>query len=531
MEGSPQYQRMLGSLRQNLGARIPGGLTEGAEGRLQRTLSHYVNEVMGKKGRLDEQDVLRETYNSMVNWLRKNQSQLAAVAPPTVANGPPAPPAPGLPPPDLPMDGEEDPLVLFERLKAARTAAPAPAAGPPSPSPLRQPELTPLPPQVTPTSRPVQQKDVVQRMEDVVKYREVEYNLLLNSKDRDWLHGTTENRYNFSVVLNGGTRPQGLGIQAMLENRFRNIVRIEFVKAMLPVEALSMVVPVDCSGNHLVEDAFSSVLALPYVTVTMDELQGNNYGTTDTIDKSLAVIQYDATWRSDALTLSRNTNRGYTLFFPKHMKAQRVYQPTPLANLQKMSFHLLNPENLPLSKTPDAVQVDRIIQGSDASGSCYSITDPSGLSEYLFIQTNAWFPIWSFSQMDRILLAGLTTDSATYSAATQTLNRWLQREEGHAVLGVAHTTDTGIVDGGNDCGYANYIILRSRFQDPRTGACDVQPFTGSVASENAFWTEVSAFPAEQQCGGVLNLSRQVQLVLRIVTRDMDTATNVRPDNI
>lgn len=419
--------------------------------------------------------------------------------------------------------------MLFERIKAQRSVSSTTLPAP-EPSPIRQPELMTLAPQIYATPGPVQQKDMIQRLEDVVKFRETEYNLLLNSKDRDWLHGTEENRYRFSVVLNGGTRPQGLGIQAMIQNRFRNIVRIEFVKAMLPVEALEVVVPRDCSGNSLVEDAFSSVLSLPFVTVTMDELQGNNYGTNEGIDKSLAVIQYDAAWRSDAHVLTRNSNRGYTLFFPKHMKAQRIYAPTPLSNLQKLSFQLLDPENMQLSKIPDAVKISRIVLGSDISGgTCY---DTSG---YLFIQTKESFPVWAFSQMDHLKIDGLTTVTVNpaYTSAMTALNRWLQREQGHTVLSVGHATGSSLAvsGGGNACGYANWIIVRNRHVDPASGSCALDPFMGSFTNEAAFWTAVRAFPAESQDGGALNLSRQVQLVLRIITRDMDSATNMRPDNI
>jgi hypothetical protein len=41
---------------------------------------------------------------------------------------------------------------------------------------------------------------------------------------------------------------------------------------------------------------------------------------------------------------------------------------------------------------------------------------------------------------------------------------------------------------------------------------------------------LAIFPAAYQYGGVLNLSRQVQIVLRVICRELDPATNIRPDN-
>jgi hypothetical protein len=281
------------------------------------------------------------------------------------------------------------------------------------------------------------------------------------------------------------------------------------------------------------EQAFYSALALPFIQVIMDELQGNNVGTTDTVDRSLAVCQYDATWRTDHHTggggssaTTTPMNRGYTLFFPKFLKAQRIYSPTPLGSLQKMSFRLLNPENAVLSAQPDAVQIPRVVFGDQVTGSCYA--DAAG--EYLFLETAAWFPLWAFSKLDRIQIRGLsfTGSTAAMQTAGDALIRWLEDSTGHVVVGIAHTNGAGVTDGANDCGYANWIIVRNRFTDPTTGSCQRYLFTGSAVDEPIFETEFAGFA---NTGGALNLSRQVQLFLRIVTRELDHASIIRPDNV
>jgi hypothetical protein len=497
---------------------------------------------------MNEQEILRETFDSMASWFRRNTAQLSpdyrdqvmyAVSPEesglnsvggaTIAE-------------------EEDPLVLFERLKAQRSAA-APPLPPPTAAPLRIPELEaietrPRPPQT------IQQKDVLQRQEDVIKYRESEYNLVLNSKDRDWVHGTAENRYNFTIQLNGGTREQGTGVQATILNRFKNITRIEFVKAILPVEGLDVAYPrvitID-DETYDTELCFNSALALPSVTVIMDEMQGNNFGTNDAIDKSLAVCQYDATWRTDSLNGEHTINRGYTLFFPKFMKAQRVYAPTPLANLQKMSFRLQNPENQLLSTVADAYAIQKICYASDlpagdTTTSNYDI-DVGGLSpatnaataEYLFIQTDKWFPLWAYSLYDKIQLGGLTPPvSITDRAAARSFINWLQRDEGHIVVGIAYTNAGNVIkDKSNTFGYSNWIIIRNKCTDPseNQGTPTRMLFTGSSGAETTFAQEWAAQPVGSQKGAVLNLNRQVQLTLRIITREFDSASNVRPDNV
>jgi hypothetical protein len=528
-EGVGPFDTMLVSLRKSFSGRIPWGLSDVADIRLKRTLSHYIKEVARVRGTLDDREILRETFDSMAGWFRRNREQLGGPprytvsAPPIIEHAVSPEPA---------MDGsdseDEDPMLLFHRLKAQREGR----AAPPTAASHRVAEMasTPLS-MLDGTVVASQPKDFLQPQENIVKYRETEYNIVLNSKDRDWLHSINENRYNFTVQLGTDSIEQGSGPRPLIQTRLRNIVRIEFVKVILPVEGLGVVIQRDCSNAIAVpEDSFYSVLGLPFLQIMMDDVQGNNVGTTPQIDKSLAICQYDSTWRSDHVTTTVTTSRGYTLFFPKLLKAQRVYAPTPLANLRQLSFQILNPENHPLSKLQDASVLNSIrfsniiVPPAPTPKPCYA----DGSGDYIFIETTYWFPLWSYSKMDRVLFAGITTPTGSTGDAFRT---WLERDEGHVIVGTSYgDISAGIVDGFNDCGYANWIIIRNRHLNPAIGGtCDRDWFSATEAAENTFATALAAEPV--QCGGVLNLSRQVQIFLRVVTRDMDAATNIRPDNV
>jgi hypothetical protein len=459
--------KMLVSLKQSFQQKIPGGLTEEATARLTRTLHHFLQQGGS------EQDIMRETYSSMTNWFKRHTAQLVPRSKPQQKRLEPSTMSSfdgisdyttGI---TMPEEDEENPLDKFERLKALRAKG----------------QDVPL------TVSPV---DLLNKHDDIIKYRETEYNLVLNSKDRDWVTNTQENRYNFSVQLDSGVRPQGTGSQATLTNRFRNITKIEFVKVILPVEGLDgLILPTS-------EISTVTVLSTPFITVIMDEMTGNNYGTNDIVDKSLAVCQYDATWKTD--TRLQTLNKGFTLFFPKFMKAQRIYSPTPLASLQKMSFKLMNPENILLSTIPDAVNISDISFGTlDGNGNYISDTS----NNYVFIQTKVWFPTWSFAALDRIQMAGLEGLSTDFLA-------WLQQAKGHIIVGIC---------GSNAVGYANTLVIRNRFQDPTTGG----------SSRLRFSEEPGVLRIDQ--GAVINVSRQVQLTLRITVREMDSATHLRPGNI
>jgi hypothetical protein len=422
---------------------------------------------------------------------------------------------------------EVDPETLFASIK---------------PSPLGQPDLSPLETQplrstplieISEVENPLlskqgepmvtQQSDVLQPHEDTIKYREAEYNLMINSKDRHWLADQAspenKNRYNFTVQFNTNFKNAGFGIQPTIQNRLRNIVRLEFIKAVLPVESLDVVILQE-GTVPTATPGFSSVLGLPSVNVLVDEVEGNTYGTRNTIDRSLAVCQYDSVWRSDYQTTNLVSgsplSRGYTLFFPKFMKAQRVYTPAPLSNLQTLTFRLQNPEDELLSKLPDSSPLATIGDGTAITGSAFYTTN-----KYIYLRSSTWFPAASYSVLDKVLVQGF---SFTASDGLE-FTTWLQDPTGHSVVGIAHSDtppdSTTVLDGANSAGYANWIIIQNRMSDPKDGATTVNTFTALTGLEN--------FPING--AGFLNLSRQVQLFLRVITREYDLITNVRSDNV
>jgi hypothetical protein len=360
----------------------------------------------------------------------------------------------------------------------------------------------------------VQQKDILQPHEDTVKYREVEYNIVANSQDRNWFINSTQNRYRFTLQFNTNFRPQGYGFQPIINARLRNITRIEFIKAILPVEGLNTPILKDLSGTQY---AFESVLSLPSVNILVDEVVGNTFGTNNDLDKTLAVCQYDATWATwpGFPGSVRQSGRGYTLFFPKFMKAQRVYSPTPLANLQTLSFQIQDPQGNLLSDTPDSSTVVGLYLGSSITGSVYS----SG--SYIFLNTATYFPMWSYSQMDKLAVQGIPGINPGFV-------EWIQDSAGQTIVGIGHGDASGltVTDGPNSVGYANWLIIQKKLASPETGSTSVAAFSANDTALMASITTTLDYPAY-----VLNLSRQVQLYIRLITREYDLVSNVRADNV
>lgn len=373
----------------------------------------------------------------------------------------------------------------------------------------------------------LQQDDII-REERVVSYKEIENNLILFSADRNWIKNAKETRYNFSVLFNPG--PESLDYapsnQRVME-KFKNITRIELVKAILPVEGIRTVIR--RSQDDTVDSSYQqNVLSLPYVNVVIDELETNNYGTNNDLDKAFAVLQYDANWYSDPVI--DTDSRGYTAFIPKFMKCQKVYEPTPLSTLQKLSIQLTQPNGQLLSTLPDALDI-LMIYGAGVpmtAGSMYNITD-SGLPKYFFIFTSSYFSRFQFTVGDTIRVGNFTYANDVILRSSSALNdfvTWINGEQGFTIVGIGHKDGSNVfVDGPNSVGYANCLIIDARYMDPTTGSTALKPF-GDDINQDLYSTALNLASPRR----VLNFSRQIQMVFRIITREFDPTGQIRPDN-
>jgi hypothetical protein len=100
------------------------------------------------------------------------------------------------------------------------------------------------------------------------------------------------------------------------------------------------------------------------------------------------------------------------------------------------------------------------------------------------------------------------------------------------VLDAAHTVGldlgsgtTNMRDGFNEVGYANFLVIPSRYKDPTTGSTELDPFAADFGAVlNAFGVNLQS-PVR-----LINLNKQVSVVFRIITREMDSLPQLRPDN-
>lgn len=588
----PNYKKIIGFLRHHYTTKLgTQALPERMESRIQSTVQHYMKEIArvgapGKQVGQLNQEVVREATSSLDTWIRKQES---ATPPTTTSVGafprpdeytrlfedtntryeslmadrttpaPIVPPAPDFrKPQDMASESNEDPVLLMQRLQKQREeqARAIGLAGPPPSGPrleikedMAPSAGNPVPPQAEapPALLAPRPQDYIIPQENIVKYRETEINLFITSGDRDWLRNSSENRYNFTVNFNTGSKKQGFGFNTSIQTRLRNIQRIEFVKAILPTESLSTLVKVTTDTPTYDTTRVINVFSLPFIGIRIDELETNGYSTNPQEDATFAIIQYDTTWNSDltsqALTGVSSapvlTKSGYTGFIPKFLKTQKVYTPTPLATLQKLSIQVQRHTGDMLSTQSDVLFFKRICLSSTFAtigtpGTLYGDIGAAAQNSYSFIQTAKYFPYSSVGEGDLVQIQGYTPTTA--SAAGSDYQNWLTNATGHYVVATGFVNSSGsLVDGRNSAGYCNVIIVRNRFDDPSTGATgrSASYYGGSSSAETTFAGSLDNTTTEPDLSGValINLSRQTHMVLRVVTRDMDAGSNIRPDNV
>jgi hypothetical protein len=547
-------------------------LPDDVDKRLQKSLQHYMKEVFRVNGSSTpvntlNQEVYRETTLNFDGWLQKQVSTTAAKRP-TFSNNIQDPlfenvgnrfereqqsraPAPIQPMTSvdftLPKEEEdnEDPLDKYERLrkqreleskqsnnivKARASDQYSEPSGPSATTLIPPVQQNNLPPPALLAPRP---QEYIIKQEDVVKYKENEINLFIYSGDRDWLANRNENRYNFTINFNPASNSSSATYSPSIKERFKNIVRMELVKAILSSEPLEVSVKLTSGGQNDTSRVIN-LLSYPYVMIRISEWTSNGFGTNANIDNTFGLVQYDQTWKSD----NSAPNFGYISMTPRYLKSQRVYAPTPLATIQKLSFQVERPDGNPLTLMLDTLDISNIYFASNVSaatrnGSIY-VTAPDNNS-YIFIKTKTWFSRFFVNEGDRIQIRGYDVGTSTnlISAYQNDFNNFINSPDGHIIVGTAYSNSTSLPDALSDnynsVGYSNYIVIRSRFNDPSTGSTSRSYFGGNETTEGHIGSQLETNPLSTNCA-LLNTNRQSHFVLRIITREMDGSSNLRPDN-
>ena len=113
-----------------------------------------------------------------------------------------------------------------------------------------------------------------------------------------------------------------------------------------------------------------------------------------------------------------------------------------------------------------------------------------------------------------------------YGQTLRVFCNWVNRPEGHIVIATCYSdTATSVLDGSNSVGYSNFIVIQARYNDPTTGSVTLNPFANNIAT---ILNNIGS-TLQSPCR-LINYNKQLNLVFRIITREMDSLAQIRPDN-
>src|SRR3989344_1110862 len=367
------------------------------------------------------------------------------------------------------------------------------------------------------------------------KYIEKVHYVCVNSFDRDWIN-SSENRYSYQVKFNQNSTYTG----ASINNIYRNIISVEPVIAILPLDA-----HIEAFDSRL----YFNISKYPYLLLRIDELDGVFRGTNNSTDKAFSTLIYDKMYftevlssgystspasggivnSSPALSFSNEFRRGYIKYNPAYFEKKKFYN-NPLASLTKMTISITDHRGYTFNTFSDVLSVSAIALTAVLGGAGgLTATDfeisPAGAGfprtnynteKMLKITTTTYFSNRLFRIGDRIVIQNYSITGGTNS--TQ-FTAFINRPEGHIIINLdVEQVSAGATNNTNNKGYFNalYISPPGSINTASGNSTGYYEFDGTTAS----YTNCK----------LINTELQTNIMFRIVTRDADTSNSTIPIN-
>jgi hypothetical protein len=308
---------------------------------------------------------------------------------------------------------------------------------------------------------------------------EKDYNIFINSLDRDWYNNTTQTPLNF-VVKFGGYQDNYLIVQTVP----KNITSIGVNNVILSGRDY----PINYSNTHV------NIANVPYLLLNVNNIDNLNYGTNKNIDKSLAILHPDETVSKysssvlDSIKLS-----------PLN-KEPKIYKPNPLGSLHQLDISLTNH----LGDTPFLIKDILDIKGIFTQQSNTSNTN----SEYLVVETSTYFQKEHFKSGDLIKFQNYEFRDNSY-AESITFDTFINRDHGHVVTHITKTDDTKLM-------YNRLYISIPSYPSTTTGNIGVESWFSSLKGKTSM--EVMG---NDTSGKLINTNLQTSILFKLKTSDKE----------
>lgn len=232
--------------------------------------------------------------------------------------------------------------------------------------------------------------------------------LSVNSADRNWK--TNIERYSYSVGFNSSS----------IQGNYKNIRSLSVGKVIIPDEIRENVNIVNYPSKTQFNYEFS--FSYPYLILRIDEFNDIYDGTNDDVRRCFAQLVYYQHYKAP-------NGRGYVILKPMQ-KEKKVFYPSPLSSLSKLTISLLKPNGQLLNDSSDPYKVFKLD---------YEPFNPL----YYKVVTDTYFDKNEFFVGDVVVFSGFEIVNPLSSTEANSLNIFMNRSEGHEITQIGSTNTNG----------------------------------------------------------------------------------------
>ena len=366
------------------------------------------------------------------------------------------------------------------------------------------------------------------------KYIEKVHYININSVDRNWTDTNSENRYNFQVKFNQNQDYSG---GATISNMYRNIISVELVSAVLPMDTY-----IDPFDTRI----YMGLSRYPYLLLRIEELDNVFRGTNNWVDKAFSTMIFDKVFHTNTLSTDYISGagtsivqstpkqgfageylRGFMKYNPAYFEKKKYYN-NPLANLNRMSINITDPRGNNVNTQKDVLDISTMsFTGNVAAVTLTELVPTYAWPystqtsySYLKITTSTYFSNRLYRIGDRLIIKNFAFNGSNTGINDNAFLSFINRDEGHVIINLDLETNDGTT--ASNRGYIQILYISP------PGTMDAANRTvepGSYFGSGVDFANVSTY------GRLIDVDLQTQLLFRIVTRDPDTSGTLNPINV
>ncbi len=287
-----------------------------------------------------------------------------------------------------------------------------------------------------------------------------------------------------------------------IHKQFKNVVSIKLKRIILPNID-------EYLYNNETDQIYVGCKIEPYMLVAFDEFGSNIITTNSKINKVFSKVIYDREYSSVDIDIADNTNevtqsRGYIHLLDED-DYYKLFYPSPLSELNKLTFSLLRPDGRLYSDIMDNLEVTQIIKGTDKG--------------FFTLVLNKPVHRYYFKQSDRIIVKNLR-DSSGQNSPDLPSNLITYLEEGAYIYKKYVPTESS--DQSIDRIYVSYNVT-DYYSGSGTGPNDAgNQDTGLYQATDYYYNQYESWSSGNQNikGFIINVSHQHTLILEVKTKNI-----------